>query len=171
LRTHPHPSDDFGPYRPPAQLRRLLHVRSPHCEWPGCGARASRCDLDHDVAWPCGPTCACNLGPLCRRHHRVKQVGWTKQRTADGVRWTSPTGRSTLSPAQHQPPVPAQPAPAPAVDPLDELGPTALDHERWLLDPTDPYFDGLDTDHGTWTGTRADEQHWAQEMALLHRTA
>ncbi len=95
LRSRPHPAGTPGPYQVPAGLRRLLEIRRPLCEWPGCGARSCRCDLDHDLAWPHGPTCGCNLGPLCRRHHRIKQLGWTKTRTSGaGVRWTSPTGRS-----------------------------------------------------------------------------
>ena len=59
----PHPTGTPGAYRVPTRLRRFLQVRSPRCEWPGCGARAARCDQDHDRAWPHGPTCACNLGP------------------------------------------------------------------------------------------------------------
>jgi hypothetical protein len=104
--TRPHLADP-GSYRPSKRQQRLLRARAPRCEWPGCGRRASRavaagCDLDHDLAWPYGPTCACNLGPLCRRHHRIKQLGWTKQRRPDGsIRWTSPTGRSWTSPNQH----------------------------------------------------------------------
>jgi hypothetical protein len=117
--THPHPPDLPGPYRPPAALRRFLAVRAPRCEWPGCGTRAARCDLDHDLAHPHGPTCPCNLGPLCRRHHRLKQLGWTKQRTPHGVLWTGPTLRTTLSPPQH-------PA-VPTVRPARPTG-TALDH-------------------------------------------
>jgi hypothetical protein len=109
----PHLADP-GAYRPTERQKRLLRVRAPRCEWPGCGRRASRavaagCDLDHDLAWPYGPTCACNLGPLCRRHHRIKQLGWTKHRRPDGsIRWTSPTGRTWTSPNQH-----ARPSPAP----------------------------------------------------------
>jgi hypothetical protein len=53
---------------------------APRCEWPGCGARAVHSDTEHDRAWPDGPTCACNLGPCCRKHHRIKQLGWTKTR-------------------------------------------------------------------------------------------
>jgi hypothetical protein len=110
LRT-PHLADP-GAYRPTERQKRLLRVRAPRCEWPGCGRRASRavtsgCDLDHDLAWPFGPTCACNLGPLCRRHHRIKQLGWIKHRRSDGsVRRTSPTGRTWTSPAQHGRPTP-----------------------------------------------------------------
>ncbi len=114
LREHHHPTEAPGSYAPGADLRRLVLSRSPRCEWPGCGARSSRCDVDHDTAWPSGPTCACNLGPLCRHHHRLKQqqlgqdrdasTGWLKHRQDDGsVRWTSPTGHTWTSPPQHEP--------------------------------------------------------------------
>ena len=132
----PHPPDTPGPYRPPRWLRRLITTRAPRCEWPGCGARAIRCDAEHDLAWPGGATCACNLGPCCRRHHQVKQQGWTKTRTADGVHWTGRTGRSWLSPTQHEPPAaPARPLPPlTAPSPLDGLSPTELEDELAMLD-------------------------------------
>ncbi|MDT7572011.1 MAG: hypothetical protein QOE05_2185 [Actinomycetota bacterium] len=107
--ARPHLADP-GAYRPTQRQKRLLRARARRCEWPGCGRRASRavaagCDLDHDLAWPFGPTCACNLGPLCRRHHRIKQLGWLKHRRVDGsVRWTGPTGRTWTSPTQHDRP-------------------------------------------------------------------
>ena len=87
--------------------------------------------------WPLGPTCACNLGPCCRRHHRVKQCGWVKIRHLDGsLTWISPTGRAWLSAAQHQPPQPAlrplRPVPTPS--PWDELDPQQLDELLWDLD-------------------------------------
>ena len=116
----PHLADP-GPYRPSKRQQRLLRVRAPRCEWPGCGRRASRavasgCDVDHDLAWPFGPTCSCNLGPLCRRHHRIKQLGWIKHRRTDGsIRWTSPTGRTWTSPNQHTPPTPQRHRVAPGV--------------------------------------------------------
>lgn len=130
-----HPPGQTGPYKVRGPLRRLLFARAPRCEFPGCGARAVRCDAEHDVAWPDGPTCACNLGPCCRRHHRVKQEGWTKTRITDGVLWTSPSGRQQLSPQQHQAPAPAvRDLPhLPGPDPLDELSPLALEHELWWL--------------------------------------
>jgi hypothetical protein len=102
----PHLADP-GSYRPTARQSRFVRARAPRCEWPGCGRRASRtaatgCDLDHDLAWPLGPTCPSNLGPLCRRHHRIKQLDWHKRRRDDGsVRWTGPTGRAWTSPHQH----------------------------------------------------------------------
>jgi hypothetical protein len=145
LLTRPHPFGTPGAYRVPRWLRRLLIVRRPRCEWPGCGIRATRCDLDHDLPWPYGPTCACQVGPLCRRHHRVKQLGWTKHRTGDGaVRWTSPTGRTWTSPSPHQPPqAPVRQLPAlpPPPGPLERLSPVELDAELWQLDPGSPLWD------------------------------
>jgi hypothetical protein len=50
------------------------------CQAPGCRVPARRCDQDHRVPWPHGPTAADNLGPLCRRHHTMKGHGilrWT----------------------------------------------------------------------------------------------
>jgi hypothetical protein len=101
------------------------------------------CDAEHDEAWPTGPTCACQLGPCCRRHHRTKQEGWVKQRLRDSaVRWTSPTGRAWTSPAQHSVPRPAlRPRCAVATpSPWDELDPISLEHLLWELDgrPDDP---------------------------------
>ncbi|HEU0103197.1 MAG TPA: hypothetical protein VFR07_12845, partial [Mycobacteriales bacterium] len=81
-----------------------------------------------------------NLGPCCRRHHRVKQTGWTKTRTGTGVTWTGPTGRSWHSPSPHQPPAPpVRPLPAPPEpDPL-----AGLSRGQWEaeLDPDDPRLD------------------------------
>lgn len=138
-----HPVGTPGGYRLPRHLRRLIDIRSPRCEWPGCGARAVRCDAEHDIAWPLGPTCACNLGPCCRRHHRIKQLGWTKQRGTDSaVIWTSPGGRRWLSPAQHQPPAaPVHPLlPVPEPTRFAELSPDELEQVLWSLGllPEDP---------------------------------
>ncbi len=141
-----HPPGTPGTYRLSAGLRRLIRARSPRCEWPGCGITATRCDDEHDTPWPTGPTCACNTGPLCRRHHRVKQTGWTKTRTDTDLRWTSPTGRTTLTRNPHQPPQPpARPLPpVPTVHRFDTLSPTEQEQQRWATDPTDPWFDGSD---------------------------
>lgn len=107
----PCPSAGSG-YRIPVALRRAVTAALPRCVAPGCSVPASRCDLDHRVPWPAGPTCACNLAPLCRTHHRMKTFrGWqVRAGGADGsepmsgrpgqtygrpdgtVTWTSPTG-------------------------------------------------------------------------------
>ena len=148
-----HPAATPGLYRPGRRLRRLLTVRRPLCEWPGCGVQATRCDLDHDLAWPTGPTCACNLGPLCRRHHRTKQTGWTKTRTPHAVHWTSPTGRTWTSPTPHQPPAPQTRPLGPVLvpHPLDLLSPTELEQELWNLAPDSPLF------HDTTPSTFCDD--------------
>lgn len=142
--THPHPADTPGPYATPRRLARLLRLRAPRCEWPGCGRRAlvtgrEGCDLDHDMPWPYGPTCGCNEGPACRRHHRIKQLGWGKWRLpGGGLRWTSPTGRAWLSLLQHEPPTPpTRPLMrVPVPSPMDGLGPSELVDALW--DPADP---------------------------------
>jgi hypothetical protein len=59
-------------YVPSAGLARLIRAREPRCRFPGCHQPATRCDLDHAVPWPHGPTAPANLGPLCRRHHNLK---------------------------------------------------------------------------------------------------
>ena len=54
-------------------------VRDRTCVFPWCTRPARRCDTDHTIpAARGGPTCPCNLAPLCRRHHRIKtHGGWT----------------------------------------------------------------------------------------------
>ncbi|WP_082556015.1 HNH endonuclease signature motif containing protein [Aeromicrobium sp. Root472D3] len=50
------------------------------CQGPGCMVPAERCDIDHRIPFPEGPTRGDNLGPLCRRHHTYKGHGilhWT----------------------------------------------------------------------------------------------
>ncbi|MBD8606347.1 DUF222 domain-containing protein [Aeromicrobium sp. CFBP 8757] len=50
------------------------------CQGPGCMVPAERCDIDHRIPYPEGPTRGDNLGPLCRRHHTYKGHGilhWT----------------------------------------------------------------------------------------------
>jgi hypothetical protein len=84
-------------YRPSRALQHLVKVRNARCSAPGCGRPASRCDLDHTVAWDQGGiTCECDLAPLCRHHHRCKQSqGWKLEQNSPGVLvWRTPTGRT-----------------------------------------------------------------------------
>ncbi|CAA9315376.1 MAG: hypothetical protein AVDCRST_MAG16-415 [uncultured Frankineae bacterium] len=139
-----------------------------------------RCDYEHDDPWPTGPTCACNGGPLCRRHHRVKQQLMTKTRERHStVRFTDPTGRSWTSPPQHGAPArPVRALPAlPTAEP-HTLSPDALaeltadpddDPVRHELrhpdhDPDHPEHDRLadriTTDTG-WGLTLDDPYRWA----------
>ena len=81
-------------YTPAAALADLVRLRDRTCRFPGCRQPAHRCDLDHVIPWPAGPTSADNLAALCRHHHRLKhQTSWTV-RAGPGaeLEWTSPTG-------------------------------------------------------------------------------
>lgn len=56
----------------PDLLNLALRFRDGVCQAPGCMVPAERCDSDHRVPHPDGPTSAANMGPLCRRHHQLK---------------------------------------------------------------------------------------------------
>lgn len=95
-RCTPWVCDHTAGYQVPDRLARHLTARHPRCVFPGCGIPTYRCDLDHVTPWPTGPTCACNLRPLCRYHHRLKtHTSWQLTIHPDDgrARWTSPTGR------------------------------------------------------------------------------
>lgn len=89
-------------YTPSAALADLVRSRDRTCRFPGCRQPARRCDLDHVVRWPDGPTDAVNLAALCRHHHRLKhRTRWTVRAGPDAeLEWTAPTGhRYVTSPA------------------------------------------------------------------------
>jgi hypothetical protein len=84
-------------YRPPPRLREYVVARDQTCRYPSCGQPAWRGDLDHTHPWDKGGlTCRCNMGGLCRRHHRLKQLlGWDLVQPRPGTfRWTTPAGRA-----------------------------------------------------------------------------
>ena len=89
-------------YQLTLRLRHLIEIRNRTCTFPGCRHPAARCDMDHTVAYDRGGrSCECNIAPLCRRHHRLKQAhGWKLEQTSPGVlTWTTPAGRRyTISP-------------------------------------------------------------------------
>lgn len=86
-------------YRPGAELARFVRDRDGTCRFPGCRVPAARCDLDHAVPYPHGPTDARNLHCLCRRHHGFKHhAGWSVDLAWDGtLTWTAPTGRAYVT--------------------------------------------------------------------------
>src|SRR5579859_7847278 len=89
-------SRETAAYRPSPALRHLIEIRHATCTYPGCRRPATRCDADHTLAYHRGgKTCLCNLAPLCRHHHEVKQsAGWTLDQASPGIMtWTTPAGR------------------------------------------------------------------------------
>jgi hypothetical protein len=84
-------------YTPSPTLRRQVELLHRECVFPHCHRPATGCDLDHVIPHARGgPTCTCNLVPLCRRHHRYKtHAGWRLHRAGDRLLvWTSPHGRT-----------------------------------------------------------------------------
>ncbi len=86
---------ESGHYRPPPSLWHLIQTRNQRCTAPGCRMPAAKCDDDHTIPFEKGGrTCECNLGPLCRHHHRIKQLqGWRLEQPEPGVlAWVTPSG-------------------------------------------------------------------------------
>jgi hypothetical protein len=87
-------------YQPPPRIREHVTARDQTCRHPRCGQPAWRADLDHTTPFHHGgPTCACNLGALCRRHHQLKQhPGWTLTQPRPGTfHWTTSAGRTYIA--------------------------------------------------------------------------
>jgi hypothetical protein len=84
-------------YEPPQALRRWIRLRDQTCRFPGCVRPAQNCEQDHTIPWPNGPTCACNLSSLCKRHHRFKHHadGWGLSNHGGGrLTWHAPSGQT-----------------------------------------------------------------------------
>ena len=72
-----------------------VELRDSTCVFPWCHRPARGCDKDHVIPYDQGgPTCPCNLAPLCRLHHRLKtHGGWTYTILEPGTYlWRSPLG-------------------------------------------------------------------------------
>ena len=86
-------------YEPTVEIVDTVNARDPVCTFPGCGVPAGRCDLDHVVPHPRGPTAVHNLSPRSRRCHRLKTAALWRCRTRRSPsgavvahEWTSPLG-------------------------------------------------------------------------------
>ena len=81
------------------RLQEQAQLRDHSCVFPWCNAPARTADCDHVIAHADGgPTCSCNLAPLCRRHHRLKtHATWTYTSVSPGTYlWSSPHGYQFL---------------------------------------------------------------------------
>jgi hypothetical protein len=101
--TVPTAVDPDPGYRPSAVTTDFIRWRDLTCRWPGCDRPVERCDIDHTVPYPVGPTHPSNNKPYCRTHHLLKTFytglgGWTDQQLPDGtIVFTAPTGHTYLT--------------------------------------------------------------------------
>lgn len=66
--------------------RHAVKLTSTCCVWPGCAAPVTACEIDHMLEYDAGGrTCPGNGAPLCGRHNRWKQKGYTLRRDAHGT--------------------------------------------------------------------------------------
>jgi hypothetical protein len=155
---HPPRGPGLGPppptagYAPSNPLQRFVRARDRRCRFPGCRAAAIRCDLDHNLPWPTGPTSADNLCCLCRHHHRLSHQapGWTMRRLPDGgLAWTTPGGQRVtthpqpyggddLPPPATSPPATSPPATGPPTAGPPPITPPLTARERVLRRPHPP---------------------------------
>ena len=74
-------------------MRQIVIDRDQTCRFPGCTRLAQRCDTDHRIPWPAGPTSISNGCSLCEHHHQAKHALLQLTKRDDGtLRWTLPTG-------------------------------------------------------------------------------
>jgi hypothetical protein len=89
---------------PSGRLAAAVRFRDGVCTNPICHASADRCDLDHVVPHPEGPTAGTNLDPKCRHDHRAKtHAGFTTTLTAGQATWTTPTHHEYTAPPDQLP--------------------------------------------------------------------
>ena len=88
-------------YEPTVAITEHVRAVHPRCTSYDCARLASRCDLDHDVSWPRGPTSVTNLCP---------RVGATtnSRPEASYEHACTPTGPSPPQPCSAQPSPPDQ---------------------------------------------------------------
>ena len=114
-------------YQPPADLRDHVITRDRTCILPICSQPAHRCQLDHTIRYPDGPTAATNLGPPCGPHHDLKtRLHWKLEQPEPGrFVWTTPAGKT----------YPREPE---AIGPITDDDETANPTEPAPGDDTDP---------------------------------
>ena len=79
----------------PEILAKAIEFRDGVCQAPGCCRPAFQCDLDHRIPHEDdGPTAGWNMGPYCRRHHKLKGFGLIDV----GPTTQGPPGRSRNTP-------------------------------------------------------------------------
>lgn len=100
--SHDHDAHALASYTPSPLDKERIWLRDRHCVFPWCERVARTCDCDHrdpfagDASG--GPTCPCNLAPLCRHHHRLKtHAGWLYTVVEPGTYlWSEPHGQQFI---------------------------------------------------------------------------
>jgi len=97
---------------PSRKLGLAIRFRDGVCGTPSCTVPAARCDLDHLIPVPEGPTTGANLGAKCRPDHRAKtHAGHRSVRSGPHTtKWTTPTGHTYVTDDE---PLPVEACPAP----------------------------------------------------------
>ena len=97
---------------PSRKLGLAIRFRDGVCGNPSCTVPAARCDLDHLIPVPEGPTTGANLGAKCRPDHRAKtHAGHRSVRSGPHTtKWTTPTGHTYVTDDE---PLPVEAWPAP----------------------------------------------------------
>ena len=63
-------------YRPTTKTVEFIRWRDLTCRWPGCDRPVERCDIDHTVPYPVGPTHPSNNKPYCRTQDCVNTLNY-----------------------------------------------------------------------------------------------
>ncbi|WP_293240486.1 HNH endonuclease signature motif containing protein, partial [Mycolicibacterium sp.] len=106
--VHPGQAPPEQRYTPSTKLADFVRARDMTCRFPGCCAPATKCDVDHTIPWPYGPTQASNLKALCRKHHLLKtfwggESGWRDRQFPELCTPTAPTVVTGSVPPAHNP--------------------------------------------------------------------
>lgn len=96
--------DATDAYRPKDATIVRSDLVAQDCVFPHCTRPATTCDHDHVVPYdhddPAagGPSCDCNIAPLCRHHHQLKtHAGWSYSVLDVGLwLWSDPHGQQFL---------------------------------------------------------------------------
>ena len=89
--------------------RHAIKLKATSCIWPGCNVPTSACQADHLVEHSKdGRTNPGNGAPLCGKHNRRKQAGFTIYRTPDGTWHTIRVDGTEIPNHGADPPLPKQ---------------------------------------------------------------
>ncbi|MDX6268078.1 MAG: hypothetical protein QOD70_2818 [Frankiales bacterium] len=76
------------------RVAHWLKTRDITCTFPGCTLLSQRCQSDHVIEYPAGPTHVDNAASECTHHHQAKHASIPARRLPDGtMRWQPPSSR------------------------------------------------------------------------------